>query len=790
MTETDIINGLSPEEAQKRAAEGRVNGTGEIKTKSVGQIIRDNTLTFFNFLNIVLAVLVLIFGELKNVMFIGVIFCNTGIGIFQEIRAKRTIDRLTLISAPKAHVIRGGREIEIPNSDIVEGDLVVFRAGMQASADCEIASGECEVNESLITGESDPIYKKTGDMILSGSFIVSGECRAAAIGLGAHSFASKITSGAKYVKKTDSKMMNAINTILKGISIIIIPLMALLIVNGVFFSDPPQEFDRAVVSTVAAIIGMIPEGLVLLTSIVLAVSSIRLAQNKTLVQDMYCIETLARVDVLCLDKTGTITEGSMQVAEVKILDDNSSVDVTAAMTALTNALNDTNPTFMAVKERWNSKAVNKAVNKVIATVPFSSARKWSGAQFDGLGTYIMGAGEFILGSKYDAIRQKAESFSEGGRRVILLAHSPDPFKGMELPDDIKPIALIAITDKIRKEAPATLRYFAEQGVDIKIISGDNPLTVSNVAQKAGVLHADRYIDASAVENIGDCVDDYTVFGRVTPPQKLELVKALQAKGHTVGMTGDGVNDVLALKESDCSIAMQSGSEAARNVSNLVLLDSNFASMPKVVAEGRRSINNVERSASLFLSKTTYSLLLAVLFVIIQRPFLFEPIQMTLINALCIGAPSFLLALQPNRDLIRGSFISNVLRNAIPNGISAVLALSAGIICGSIFGFGTEELSTVSAFILASVSFAIVLLACKPMKLWKIGMLAVLIFGFVCGHLLMADFFGFVPFTEEMGVVTAVIVACGIALTILLNKVTVLIADMVTAAGKNGGKGQI
>ncbi len=771
---TDKEQGLTHEQAARLTAEGKINGEAVIKTKSIGQIVRENTLTFFNFLNIVLAALVLIFGDIKNAMFIGVIFCNTGIGIFQEIRAKRTIDRLTLISAPKAHVIRSGCELEIPNSAIAEGDLVVFRAGYQSSADCVILSGDCEVNESLITGESDPIYKKTGDKILSGSFIVSGECRAQATGLGADSFANKITNGAKYIKKNESKMMNAINTILKGISVCIIPIMLLLLYKSVFVSD--QSVNKAVVSTVAAIIGMIPEGLVLLTSIVLAVSSIRLAQNKTLVQDLYCIETLARVDVLCLDKTGTITEGCMQVAEVKTLGDSSGTDVNSAMTALTNALSDTNPTFMAVKERWGEKAVNQ----ITATVPFSSARKWSGAQFEKLGTYVMGAGEFILGDKFEEIRQDVEDFSAGGRRVILLAHSAEPFRGKELPYDLKPIALIALFDKIRPEAPATLRYFAEQGVDIKIISGDNPVTVSCVSQKAGVVNADRYIDASTVENIGELVDDYTIFGRVTPPQKLELIKALKAKGHTVGMTGDGVNDVLALKEADCSIAMQSGSEAARNVSNLVLLDSNFASMPKVVGEGRRSINNVERSASLFLSKTTYSILLALIFVVVQLPYPFEPIQMTLINALCIGAPSFLLALQSNRDLIRGSFISNVLRHAIPNGISAVLALSAGLIWAKTLGLTNEQCSTISAFVLGAVSFTIVLLACKPMKPWKIGMLIVLIAAFTGGYLLFTEFFGFLPMTQDMAVVTSIMIIAGSLFTILLNKITVKIADNISA----------
>ena len=371
--------------------------------------------------------------------------------------------------------------------------------------------------------------------------------------------------------------------------------------------------------------------------------------------------------------------------------------------------------------------------------------------------------------------------------MILLAHSKDPFRDKELPADIRPVALIAITDKIRAEAPATLKYFAEQNVDIKIISGDNPVTVSNVARKAGVLNSDRYIDASTVEHIGEVVDDYTIFGRVTPPQKLELVKALKAKGHTVGMTGDGVNDVLALKEADCSIAMQSGSEAARNVSNLVLLDSNFASMPKVVAEGRRSINNVERSASLFLSKTTYSVLFAVLFVLIRTAFPFKPIQVTLINTLCIGLPSFLLALQPNNALVRGSFISNVIRKAIPNGVSAVIALMAGLVCCRYVGFTSEQTSTVLAYVLAAVSFMVVLLACDPMRPWKIGMMIGLIGLFLFGSLYLSWFFSYAPFTEEMVLVTAVIVACGAAFTLLFHFGVNRVIDIIAAKRKERKK---
>ncbi|MGN0618485.1 MAG: HAD-IC family P-type ATPase [Ruminiclostridium sp.] len=759
---TDEEKGLTSAQVEERARDGRINGDVNVKTKSVSRILRDNIFTFFNFLNIALAVLVIIFGELKNAIFIGVIFCNTAIGIFQEIRAKRIIDRLSLISAPKARVIRDGQEQEIPTSGIVLDDIVIFRAGAQAAADCLVLSGECEVNESLITGESDPVFKKQGEKILSGSFVISGEAKAVAVAVGADSFASKITSGAKYVKKTNSKMMNAINTILKGISICILPIMALLLYNGICVTG--QGVNRAVTSTVAAIIGMIPEGLVLLSSVVLAVSSIRLAQRNTLVQDLYCIETLSRVDVLCLDKTGTITEGSMAVDEVLPLGGSPAELIDEAMTALMCALSDGNPTFNAAKEKWSGESSLKA--KI--ALPFSSAKKWSGAYFGNRGSYIMGAGEFILGKDYEKIRAEAEKLSLGGRRVILLAHSQECFREKNLPENIKPIALIAITDKIRAEAPDTLRYFAEQGVEVKIISGDNPGTVSAVAAKAGVRNADKYIDASTVENIGEIVGEYTVFGRVTPDQKLEIVKALKAAGHTVGMTGDGVNDVLALKEADCSVAMQSGSEAARNVSNLVLMDSNFASMPKVVEEGRRSINNIERSASLFLSKTVYSLLLALMFIIIRQPFLFEPIQMTLINALCIGAPSFLLALQTNKDLIRGSFITNVMKRAIPNGVTALLSMAAVVVCTALFGFTIPEMSTLATYVLAAVSFMVVAFACRPVKPWKIGMLIGLIACFIAGSFILDTFFNMASFTAEMALCCLLISAAALVVIVSLN----------------------
>lgn len=763
---TDLKKGLTSEEVRERKEKGLINGDHDPKTKSVKQIFAHNIFTFFNLINIILAVLIFLVGSPKNAMFALVIVCNTSIGIFQEIRAKRIIDKLTLISSPKAHVIRDGAETEIPTEEIVLDELLIFRRGTQASADCEVAEGECEVNESLITGESDPVTKTKGDKILSGSFVISGEAKAVAVAIGTDSFSSKITKGAKYVKKPKSKMMDAINRILKIIAICIIPIAAVLFYNSIFVSG--QGLSRAVTSTVAAIIGMIPEGLVLLSSVVLAVSTIRLAKKKTLVQDLYCIETLARVDVLCLDKTGTITEGNMTAEDVKLLTDK---PVDDELCAFVCSLKDDTPTFNAVKERWHN-SVNWKAEK---TIPFSSAKKWSGVQFEEKGSFILGAADFILRDDFDSIRAEAEAFSRKGSRVLLLAHSPEPFRDKDLPQDITPLALISITDKIRPEASEALKYFDSQGVRIMIISGDNPETVSTVAKKAGVKNSDKAVDASAIENINDAVDKYTVFGRVTPDKKLQIIKALKEKGCTVGMTGDGVNDVLALKEADCSVAMQSGSEAARNVSNLVLLDSNFASMPEIVAEGRRSINNIERSASLFLSKTVYSFLLAVIFLFLQKPFLFEPIQMTLINALCIGAPSFLLALEGNRNAIKGSFIGNVMQKAIPNGLTAVIALSAVMVCGHIYSFTTAQISTLATVVLAFVSFMVTSRCCHPLKMWKIMMMTVLIGGFTFGSIFFSKFFAMTLFNDKMIFCCAVICASSVAVIVGLSALVKRIA---------------
>lgn len=761
-----IKNGLSKGEVEERIKDGRVNAGGNAKTKSVGEIIRSNTVTFFNLFNIVLGALVIIVGSYRNALFLGVIFFNIAVGIFQEIRAKRVIDRLSLISAPKAAVVRDGKEREIAASEIVLGDLTRLSAGKQICSDCTVLKGECEVNESLITGESDPVLKRAGDEMMSGSFVISGQAEAEVIRVGEENFASRITAGAKYIKKNNSVMLKSLDTIIKVIAVCIVPMAVGLFLNSIFVSGQPT--DRAVVSTAAALIGMIPEGLYLLASVVMAVSTIRLAAKRTLAQDMYCTETLARIDTLCLDKTGTITEGRMQVEETELLEKDFPLD--KAMTAFAENMNDDNPTFNAVKEKWGSGGQGEDCPKALNTVPFSSARKWSGAQFKD-GSLIFGAPEFVLGAEYDRIKDNCLKAQEAGLRVLTAAYSEKPFDGHKLPEGIKAAALIFIGDVIRKEAPDTLKYFDRQGVDIKIISGDNPVTVSKVAERAGVRNADRYVDASTLadEDIPEAVKRCSVFGRVSPQQKLLLVRALKADGKTVGMTGDGVNDVLALKEADCSIAMQSGSDAARSVSSLVLLDSNFASMPRVVAEGRRSVNNLQRSGALFLTKTVYSFILAFLFMFLPLPFPFQPIQLTLISTTAIGIPSFLLALESNTDIIKGSFIRNIFRRAMPQGIAIAFCSVASVLVSEFTELPTDGMSTLTTVVVGAVSFFAILRLMKPVKWWKIIMLMGIIGIFTTGLLFFKNIFMFQALNLSGIIAAATIAVCGIGVMLLLER---------------------
>lgn len=719
MNKTDINTGLTSAEAEERVKKGLCNGDMDVKTKSVKRIFFDNIFTFFNLINTALAVLVLITGSIKNVLFMGIIISNIAIGIFQELRSKRVIDKLSIISAPKARLLRDGKEVTLPVSDVVTDDIMLLSTGNQVCADAVVSDGECEANESLVTGESDAISKKPGDKLISGSFIVSGSVKAQATHVGAESTSGKITSGAKYIKKRASEMMKAIDTIIRIVAFCIIPFGVVLFLKA--FLMIKLSFEDGVVSTVAALIALIPEGLVLLTSIALAISSIRLARRQTLCQDLYCVEALARVDVLCLDKTGTITEGSQVVTEIVALD--KKFDVNKTLGAFAAAFIDANPTLSAIAEKFPEKPDIPLKH----TIAFSSSRKWSAAEFEGLGTIAVGAPSFVLGEKYNDIKSKCERFTENGLRTLVVAHSDKPLGENTLPADITAKALVVMSDKIRSSAPEVFKYFKEQGVSLKVISGDDPKTVSSIAIRAGLDNAENYIDMTAVseDELPELVEKCSIFGRVTPDMKLSIIKALKANGHKTAMTGDGVNDVPALRESDCSVTVQAGSDAARAVSQIVLMNNDFASMPLVVQEGRRCINNIQRSAALFLTKTIFAFLLAVAFLFLPYEYPFRPIQMTLVSALTIGAPSFLLALEPNRSLVRGSFLRNVMMKAAPGGISAALGIGLIMVSRAAFDFPADEVSTMALFLMGAAFFGALFGICTPFNKTRAVMFTVL-----------------------------------------------------------------
>lgn len=684
--------GLTKKEVKERIKDDLVNIDKSISTKSNLDIIKDNLLTLFNLINVALAIAVLCVGSYRNLMFMGVVICNSIIGIAQEIRAKRTVDKLNLIAANSAKVIREGRKGKTKVEKIVLDDIIFFESGNQVIADSIILEGNCEVNESLLTGEPDLILKKPGDMLLSGSYLVSGKCTAKVEHVGKDNYASKLLKGSKYIKKTKSEIMATLNKIIKIISIAIIPMGALLFYRQ--FTTSGYDLTSAIVNTTAALTGMIPEGLVLLTSSVLAVGVFRLAKHKVLVQDIYCIETLARVDTMCLDKTGTITEGTFDVEKVIPQNGFSEKDIRKALVMLTSVLNDNNETFKAVKRIFPA---DKSITSSKQTIAFSSERKWSGAEFETEGSFLLGASEFIFPNNSEKFSEQVKTYSENFR-VLVLAHSQYSFENSKVPKATQAMALILIKDRIRFNAEKTLNFFKKQGVDIKVISGDNPVTVSKIAERVNLKNAHSFIDATTLktdEDVRNAATKYTVFGRVTPHQKQLIIKSLKENGHTVAMVGDGVNDVLAMKEADCSVAMAGGSDIARNVSHLVLLNSDFASMPRAVAEGRKAINNIQRSASLFLTKTIYSFLLAILFFMIPAPYPFIPIQMTLISAVTIGIPSFVLALEPNREKIKGNLFTNIVNKSIPAALTVICCLMACVVIYMLFNIPMERYSTLT-----------------------------------------------------------------------------------------------
>ena len=737
----DFHYGLTKKQVEKRYEEQLVHFNTDVPTKSIKQIIFDNFFTLFNLLNFGLGFAVLVVGSYKNLLFLGIVICNMLIFILQEIKAKKTVDKLSLFSQSKVEVIREGKKLNVSANKIVLDDVLCFYLGNQILVDSVVLSGECLVNEAFITGEETPIKKGVGDLLLSGSFIVSGNVIAKCEHIGEENYSSKISKDAKYLKKLNSELMLSLQKIIKILSLIVIPIGIFLFWSQMRIVD--NTFHDAVIHTVAGLIGMIPDGLILLTSTVLAVSVIRLGKYQVLVQELYCIEMLARVDMLCLDKTGTLTEGKMElkdVIEVPGISKNKIVSILKNMAAV---LEDHTPTMEAIRSCYSSK---KSWH-VLKTFPFSSDTKCSRVIFEE-GDFVLGAPEFLISNKKFCIDC---SLYEKEYRVLLLAEKKD--------NQLVELAYLLIQDKIREEAIQTLKYFKQQGVQIKIISGDNPITVSQIAKRVGVINYDKYIDLSTIQTdqaLKESVEKYTIFGRVTPLQKKKLVLFLKELGHTVAMTGDGVNDVLALKESDCSIAIGSGSQAAKNVSQLVLLDSNFDSMPKIVEEGRRSINNIQRSASLFLVKTIYATFLSILFLFITISYPFEPIQMSLTNMVTIGIPSFILALEPNKERVHGSFLSNVFSKAFPTALTIFTMLMIIMMIGSVFSLNSAQISTLSVLIVAVCGFLhLYRISCPFTTLRKILFISMIIV-FILEFVLLPDLFSLVTLDWKL---SSIFISC-------------------------------
>jgi len=696
----------------------------------------------------VLAVLLCLVGSFRDLTFLPVIIANTLIGIIQEIRAKQVLDKLTMLNAPRASVVRDGKRTVINAEDLVVDDIVIFKAGDQVCADAEVSAGEVQVNESLLTGEADEITKRKGDKLMSGSFIVSGQCHARLDKVGEDSYISKLTLQAKAMQsKEQSEMIRSLDKLVKCVGVAIIPIGIVLFSQAFFIQH--DGFRESVTSMIAAVIGMIPEGLYLLASVALAVSSIRLAQKKVLLHDMKCIETLARVDVLCVDKTGTITENTMKVQKLIKTDEYDEKEkggLSLLVGDFAAAMTNDNITMAALKEYF-TKASGK---KVLSKTGFSSATKYSSVTFED-GAYVLGAPEFVLKEKYDDYAEEITEYASTGSRVLAFGIYDGEVDGKPLTHGILPFGFVLLANPIREAAKETFEYFAEQGVEVKVISGDNPVTVSNVAKQAGIKNADRYVDASEFEDeqsMRKALLNNTVFGRVTPSQKRKFVRILKEAGHTVAMTGDGVNDVLALKDADCSIAMASGSDAAAQASQLVLLESDFSCMPEVVLEGRRVVNNIQRSASLFLVKNIFSFLLSVASVVFMFTYPLEPSQVSLISMFTIGVPAFFLALEPNKNMIKGHFLTNVLLKALPAALTDALAVAALVIFGRTFDVSSTDISTAATMLLAIVGFMILYKISAPMNKIRFSIVSGCIAGLLFCSIFLKDLFAITSMTKE------------------------------------------
>lgn len=740
--------GLTSQQVQEHRLHGWTNKAVEPPSKTTKEIVHENVFTYFNLIFVVLAVLLCLVGSFRDLTFLPVIIANTLIGIIQEIRAKQVLDKLTMLNAPRASVVRDGKRTVINAEDLVVDDIVIFKAGDQVCADAEVSAGEVQVNESLLTGEADEITKRKGDKLMSGSFIVSGQCHARLDKVGEDSYISKLTLQAKAMQsKEQSEMIRSLDKLVKCVGVAIIPIGIVLFSQAFFIQH--DGFRESVTSMIAAVIGMIPEGLYLLASVALAVSSIRLAQKKVLLHDMKCIETLARVDVLCVDKTGTITENTMKVQKLIKTDEYDEKEkggLSLLVGDFAAAMTNDNITMAALKEYF-TKASGK---KVLSKTGFSSATKYSSVTFED-GAYVLGAPEFVLKEKYDDYAEEITEYASTGSRVLAFGIYDGEVDGKPLTHGILPFGFVLLANPIREAAKETFEYFAEQGVEVKVISGDNPVTVSNVAKQAGIKNADRYVDASEFEDeqsMRKALLNNTVFGRVTPSQKRKFVHILKEAGHTVAMTGDGVNDVLALKDADCSIAMASGSDAAAQASQLVLLESDFSCMPEVVLEGRRVVNNIQRSASLFLVKNIFSFLLSVASVVFMFTYPLEPSQVSLISMFTIGVPAFFLALEPNKNMIKGHFLTNVLLKALPAALTDALAVAALVIFGRTFDVSSTDISTAATMLLAIVGFMILYKISAPMNKIRFSIVSGCIAGLLFCSIFLKDLFAITSMTKE------------------------------------------
>ena len=762
--------GLTDDQVAQRVRAGQVNANADVKTKSVWQILREHTFTLFNAVNVAMAALVVSTGSYKNVAFMAVVASNLVIGVFQEIRAKRKVDRLSILTAKDVCVLRAGEKRHVPASAVVRDDVVLLAHGDQVPADGVVLRGSPRMDESLLTGESNAIEKSVGDEVLSGSFVDSGAFAYRVTRVGRDAYAAKLNAEAKYVKRVRSEILSTLSAIIRLGTIALIPLGAGLFVRIILMGR--YGYDDAVLQTVAAVVGMIPQGLVLLTSSVLAIATTRLASKSVLVQQSYCVETLARVDVLCLDKTGTITTGAMEVAEVRGDAARAAVTIAAANEA------DANETARAILEYGRARGVEALA--VTRAVPFSSRTKCSGCVTADGTALVMGAARFVMGAAFEQVEDEVRSFS-GLMRVLVVARVDGFSRDGSAVGTPRVLGFLGIRDQIRPTAAQTMRYFREQGVDIRVISGDDPRTASSIAAAVGVPGAERCVDASTLKtdaDVADAVEKCRVFGRVTPHMKRRLVRTLREAGHVVAMTGDGVNDVLALKDADCSVAMASGSAAARNVAEIVLADNDFAHLPEVVAEGRRSINNLQRSASLFLMKTVYSAVLALVCIVLP-PYPFIPVQMSLVSTAIIGAPSFLLALEPNHERVRGRFLTNVLSRSLPASVAIILAIVASIAASKLMGWSDGVMSTVCMFQMFAVGIALIYRISRPLNPMRVGVICVVVAIVVAGTTAGAGFFSVVSPTFNSAVTSVAIAAVAI---VLFNR---LYDESVAEAGPRG-----